>query len=36
MIRYNPRAAMAIGFLKKSFNDIEVFVEDTACRVLWG
>lgn len=35
MIRYSPRAAKAIGFLKQAYNDIEVYVEDTANQNLW-
>ncbi len=35
MIKYPARAAIALGFLKRSYNDIEVFVEDTACPNMW-
>lgn len=35
MIRYSARAAKALGFLKKRYNDIEVFVEDTASPNMW-
>lgn len=30
MLKYSPRSAKAIGFLKKSRNDFEIFVEDTS------
>lgn len=30
MVHYSPKAARAIGFLKKFYNDIEIFVEDTS------
>lgn len=30
MIRYSPSSARAIGYLKRFYNDIEVYVEDTA------
>lgn len=35
MIRYSPRSACAIGHLKRYYNDIEVFVEDTTIRNVW-
>ncbi|MGJ5177261.1 DUF4435 domain-containing protein [Bradyrhizobium oligotrophicum] len=30
MIRYSPKSARAIGYLKQFYNDIEIYVEDTA------
>jgi hypothetical protein len=35
MIQYSARAAAALGFLKRPYNDIEVFVEDTSCPNMW-
>lgn len=35
MVNYSPRAAKALGFLKQAYNDIEIFVEDTANQNLW-
>jgi hypothetical protein len=35
MISYTARAAKALGFLKQYYNDIEVFVEDTANPAMW-
>lgn len=35
MISYTARAAKALGFLKKHYNDIEIFVEDTANPAMW-
>jgi hypothetical protein len=35
MISYSPRAARAIGYLKKKYNDLEIFVEDTASQNMW-
>jgi Protein of unknown function (DUF4435) len=34
-VRYPPRAAQAIGFLKAHSNDIDIFVEDYAAPSLW-
>lgn len=34
-VRYSPRAAGAIGFLKSSLNDIDIFVENTSNRNMW-
>lgn len=35
-VKYSPRAASAIAFLKASINDIDVFVEDTSNRNMWN
>lgn len=35
MISYSARAARALGFLKRSVNDIEIYVEDTANHAMW-
>ena len=35
MISYTALAAKALGFLKQYYNDIEVFVEDTANPTMW-
>ncbi|WP_417020904.1 DUF4435 domain-containing protein [Candidatus Phyllobacterium onerii] len=35
MISYSARAVRAIGFLKAAYNDIEIFVEDTANPTMW-
>lgn len=35
MIKYHARAARALGFLKNSYNDIEIYVEDTANQNIW-
>jgi Protein of unknown function (DUF4435) len=35
MISYSARAARALGFLKRNYNDIEIFVEDTAGHAIW-
>lgn len=35
MIRYSPRSAKALGFLKRPLNDVEVYVEDTGNRNMW-
>lgn len=35
MISYSARAAKALGFLKQTYNDIEIFVEDTANPMMW-
>ncbi|WP_449253427.1 DUF4435 domain-containing protein [Brevundimonas naejangsanensis] len=35
MISYSPNAAKAIGYLKRKFNQVEIFVEDTSCRIIW-
>jgi hypothetical protein len=35
MISYTARAARALGFLKGHYNDIEIFVEDTAGHAIW-
>lgn len=35
MPRYSSRTARALGFLKRSVNDIEIFVEDTSNRNMW-
>lgn len=34
-VKYSARAASAIGFLKSSQNDIDIFVEDTTNRNMW-
>lgn len=34
-VRYSPRAAQAIGLLKASINDIDIYVEDTTNRNMW-
>lgn len=35
MISYSSRSAKAIGFLKRAYNDIEVYVEDSSSHVMW-
>jgi hypothetical protein len=35
LVRYNPRAAAALAFLKRTSNDIDVFVEDTGSPNMW-
>jgi hypothetical protein len=35
MVRYSVRAAKALGFLKKAYNDIEIFVEDRTCHHMY-
>jgi len=35
MVRYSPRAARALAFLKRPYNDIDVFVEDTGNHSMW-
>jgi hypothetical protein len=35
MIYYNSRAAKALGFLKKPYNEIEIYVEDTSNPTMW-
>jgi hypothetical protein len=35
MISYSARAAKALGYLKRRYNDIEKFVEDTASHTMW-
>jgi hypothetical protein len=36
VVSYPPRAAKALGFLKSSVNDVEVFVEDTGNLNMWS
>jgi hypothetical protein len=31
VVSYSPSAARALGFLKRYYNDIEIFVEDSSC-----
>ena len=35
MVSYTARAAKALGYLKKRYNDIEIFVEDTSNHNMW-
>ncbi|TIS67990.1 DUF4435 domain-containing protein [Mesorhizobium sp.] len=35
MLNYSARAARALGFLKRHYNDVEIYVEDTANRNMW-
>lgn len=35
MTSYSPRAARALGFLKRQYNDIEVYVEDSSGHNMW-
>lgn len=35
MISYNARAARALAFLKRAYNDVEIFVEDTTSLNMW-
>lgn len=35
MVRYSARAARALGFLKRHYNDVEVYVEDTSSSNMW-
>ncbi len=35
MIKYSAQAARALGYLKRKYNDIEIFVEDTASQAVW-
>lgn len=35
MVRYSPRAAKALGYLKRHYNDVEVYVEDTTSNNMW-
>ena len=35
MIRYSPKAAKALGFLKTAYNDVEIYVEDETCHHMY-
>lgn len=35
MPKYSARAAPALGYLKRSVNDVEIYVEDTSNRNMW-
>ena len=35
MVSYTARAAKALGYLKRRYNDIEIFVEDTSNHNMW-
>ena len=35
MVGYTARAAKALGYLKRRYNDIEIFVEDTSNHNMW-
>ena len=35
MVSYTARAAKALGYLKRRYNDIEVFVEDASNHNMW-
>lgn len=35
MISYTPKAAKAMAFLKRPYNDIDIFVEDTTNQNMW-
>lgn len=35
MPRYSPRAAKALAFLKRPYNDVDIFVEDTGNPNMW-
>lgn len=34
-IQYPARSAPALGFLRSRNNDVEIYVEDTACKIVW-
>jgi hypothetical protein len=33
--KYSPRAAKALAFLKRHYNDVDIFVEDTGNHNMW-
>lgn len=35
MIKYSPVAARALGYLKRFYNDLDIYVEDTASQSMW-
>jgi hypothetical protein len=35
MIKYSPRAAKALGYLKNAYNDVEIYVEDQTCHHMY-
>jgi len=35
VVRYSPSAAQALAYLKRPYNDIDIFVEDTAGHNMW-
>jgi hypothetical protein len=35
VVKYSPKSAKALGFLKKVANDVEIFVEDTSNPNMW-
>lgn len=35
MVRYSPRAAKALALLKRPYNDVDIFVEDTGNHNMW-
>ena len=35
MISYSAKAARALGYLKRRYNDIDVYVEDTSGYMMW-
>jgi thiamine pyrophosphate-dependent acetolactate synthase large subunit-like protein len=35
VVSYSPRAARALSFLKRPFNDVDIFVEDTGNHNMW-
>ena len=35
VVKYSPRAAQALAFLKRPYNDIDIFVEDTGNHNMW-
>jgi hypothetical protein len=36
VIGYSPRAAKALGFLKRAYNDIDIYVEDRTCHHMYA
>lgn len=36
MVKYSPKAAKALAFLKRTGNDVDIFVEDTTNRNMWA
>jgi hypothetical protein len=35
VVKYSPKAARALGFLKRTANDVDIYVEDTANPNMW-
>ena len=36
MVSYSPQSARALAYLKRPYNDIEIFVEDKSGRIMWN